>query len=230
MALETRVLIADADSTIRDIIKISAMEQGWMVDEVGDGITALKGFRRTQYHLAILDTDLPDIDGKLVCRYLRKNSKLPVIFISRSGNEADKLAGFAVGGNDYMVKPFYPRELIARAKNLLTLCGHHSSASKEIEIGPFHVDLSSRVIYVDGRRLQLTPKEYDLLLFFCQNPGQAFSRDALLDLVWGEEFFGSDRTVDTHIKTLRSRIAPHQGTIVTIWGYGYKFEPEARSG
>ena len=224
MVGDTRLLIADTDAAVRGIIRISAQEEGWRCDEAGDGITALKLFRHNVFHLAILDFDLTELDGKIVCRQIRKNHDIPVIFLSAHSGEAERLAGFAAGGNDYIIKPFYPRELVARAKSLLTLYGHAPEQKKTLACGKITIDLLSHKVTVDGRQLTLTPKEYELLLFFCQNPSKAYSRDALLNLVWGEDFYGSDRTVDTHVKSLRGKISPYHYYIVTIWGMWYKFE------
>lgn len=218
-----RILVADADTTVRDIIQLAAAEQSWRCDFATDGISALKHLRRNRYNIVILDTELPDVDGFLVCRQLRKNERMPVIFISKSGAEADRLAGFEAGANDYVIKPFYPRELIARIKNLLNLTGYNNLPEpKTLAAGKLRLDIDSRTAELDGRLLQLAPKEYELLLFFCQRPFQAFSRDALLNEIWGEEFFGSDRTVDTHVKSLRGKLRPYD-YIETVWGYGYKF-------
>ena len=224
MMKDTRLLIADTDAAIRGIIRVSAQEEGWDYSEAGDGITALKLFRRGAYHIAILDYSLAELDGKIVCRQIRKSSTIPVIFLSTYAGEAERLAGFTVGGNDYLLKPFYPRELIARIKSLLSLHGHAPEPQRILACGGISIDLLSHKVSVDGRSLTLTPKEYDLLLFFCQNPSKAYSRDALLNLVWGEDFYGSDRTVDTHVKGLRGKIQPYHDYIVTMWGVGYKFE------
>lgn len=225
MALETKLLIADADASIRGIVALFAAEEGWRCDAASDGISVLKLLRREQYDLVILDTDLAGVDGKIICRHLRKTTRIPVIFLSMNGAETERLEGFAAGGNDYLVKPFYPRELVARIKNLLMLCGHSPARTKSLTVGGIRIDLESRAVTVDGQGVPLTPKEYDLLLFFARNPQQAFSRDALLDLVWGQGFDGTDRTVDSHVKSLRGKIRPHQDYIVTVWGYGYKFAP-----
>ena len=224
MINDTRLLVADADTTVRSIIRVAVEEEGWDIFEVSDGITALKLFRRNSFHIAILDYDLPELDGRIVCRQIRKNSNIPVIFLSNHTGELERLTGFSAGGNDYLMKPFYPRELVARIKSLLSLHGHAPEAQKTLTRGEITIDLFSHKAMVENKELNLTPKEYDLLLFLCQNPSKAYSRDALLNLVWGEDFCGSDRTVDTHIKSLRGKLYPYHYYIVTIWGVGYKFE------
>ena len=225
LAGEIHLMVADGDSSIRNIIVMIAKAEGWKCDEAADGIAALKRLRHREYQMVILDTDLPELDGKIVCRHIRKSSRIPIIFIGKSGTEEERLEGFAVGGNDYLVRPFYPRELVARIKNLFWLINQASEIPKIMEFGGIRLDLDSHAVLVEKRRVQLTPKEYDLLVFFSKNPGQAFSRDALLNMVWGHEFFGSDRTVDTHVKSLRSKIHPLQHYVETIWGFGYKFSP-----
>jgi two-component system response regulator ResD len=221
---ETKLLIADADPTVREIIGLCAKEEGWLCDNAQDGISALKLLRRSAYHLAILETELPEVSGYIVCRHLRKSAGMPVIFISRHSNETNRIAGFEAGGNDYVIKPFYPRELVLRVKNLLNIWGHTANAPSIIKAGDISLNLGAHQAMVNGSEVKLTPKEFDLLLFFMRNQRQAFSRDSLLQLVWGQDFFGTDRTVDTHVKSLRGKILPCQNSIQTVWGYGYKFE------
>lgn len=223
MANQIRLLAADADLSVREIIRLAAAEQGWACESAKDGISALKLVRRNQYHLAVVEVELPEINGLIVCRQLRKTPGIPVILIARDGRENSRLEGFAAGGNDYVLKPFYPHELMARVRNLLELCGMHVHPRNVIAAGELRIEADSRTVTLAGKRLQLSPKEYDLLLFFCKNADRAFSRDSLLDLVWGTDFEGTDRTVDTHIKSLRSKLAPYQSCIETVWGFGYKF-------
>jgi two-component system response regulator ResD len=218
-----RILAADGDLSVREIIRLAAGEQRWACDEAADGVAALKLLRRGSYHVAALDAELPDIDGVFICRHLRKTVQTPVIILSRNGAEQSRLAAFEAGGNDYVLKPFYPRELVARIRSLLALTGHGTNAARGIDAGKLRVDTQSRTASLEGRSLQLTPKEYELLLFFCRHPFHAFSRDTLLDEVWGQDFFGSDRTVDTHVKSLRCKLQPY-GYIETVWGFGYKFK------
>lgn len=225
MAKIVRLLVADADASIREIIRLSAMEEGWHCDEAGDGLTALKMAHRGLYQLAVLDVDLPEVDGKILCRHIRRNMKAPVILLGMRGAESDRLAAFDAGGNDYLIKPFYPRELIARARSLMALSERIDPATQKVTCGALLIDPEAREAWVNGRTLQLAPKEYELLLFLCQNPNQAFTRDALLDLVWGPDFFGTDRTVDTHIKMLRNKLRPYDTLLETVWGYGYRLNP-----
>ncbi len=225
MPRETRILVADADASVREVVRLAAREAGWLCDDAPDGITALKQLRRRDYELVVASVELPELDGLVVCRHVRKTNLIPVILISKNGKEMDRLTGFAAGGNDYLVKPFYPRELIARAKNLMELCDCAPSVTSTFIAGHIRIEDDSHSVFVDGKRTALSPKEYDLLLFFVKNPLQVFSRDKLLDLVWGPEFDGTDRTVDTHVKSLRAKIKPFQSCIETVWGLGYKFSP-----
>jgi len=221
---DIRLLVVDGDSTTRGVIRKKATEEGYACDEAADGISAIKLFRRRDYNLLLIDTQLPELDGANVCRQIRRMSDVPIIIISERGSEADKLFGFELGADDYVVKPFSVLELFARIKVFLHRGGGQSrSAPSKISFGGLFIDSVSRTVYVDDRMVQLTPKEYDLLFFLSQNPNKAFSRDMLLNEVWGYDFTGSDRTVDTHIKTLRENIKPYDQYIVTVWGFGYKF-------
>ncbi|HHU30069.1 MAG: response regulator transcription factor [Bacillota bacterium] len=219
-----KLLIADADPSVRAIVRRCAEDEKWLLDEAKDGIEAVKLLRRKKYHLIILEVELPVIDGFMICENLKHNPDILVIFISKKSSEIDRLAAFEAGGNDYIIKPFYPRELVARIKNLLKLAGIVSMANQFLYSGKLKIDLYSQDVYADNRRIKLTPREYNLLLFFCRNPNKAFSRSMLLDLVWGRQFEGTDRTVDTHVKSLREKIKPYHNYITTVWGYGYKYE------
>ena len=218
----TRILIATGDSTLRQQIVTAAENENHLTEEAPDGISALKHIRRNLYQAVILDTDLPEIGGLTVCREIRKLSNVPVIMLSSLSSEKDRLQGFLSGGNDYMVKPIYISELMARVASFIALTAAPANKSDLITVGELTVDSSSRNVYINRKKIRLTPKEYDLLYFLCQNRNRAFSRDTLLDQVWGRGFYGTDRTVDTHIKSLRRQIKPHQDCIVTVWGFGYK--------
>lgn len=221
---DIRLLIVDRESAIRNAIKQVAMVQGYAFDEAADGIAALKLFRRHDYNVVLLDTDLPELDGKNVCRQIRKVSDVPILIISASCSEQDKLSAFELGADDYIAKPFSPKEVLARVKVFLHRTGSRTrSVPAKITFGGLFIDTISREVTADEHIVQLTPKEYDLLFFLSQNPNKAFSRETLLNDVWGYDFTGSDRTVDTHIKTLRENIRPYDTCIVTVWGFGYKF-------
>ncbi len=216
-----RLLVADADSTVRDILRFCSTEEGWHLDEARDGVAAIKLLRRNRFHILILDRDLPIIDGMMVCEQACSNT--PVIFLSRRSSEQDRLSCFEAGGSDFVQKPFYPRELIARAKSILRLSGV-SADDSIVDFEKIRINISSQEVFVDNSRVRLTPREYGLLVFLCRNPNRAFSRESLLNLVWGQQFDGTDRTVDTHVKSIREKIQPYQYYISTVWGFGYKLE------
>lgn len=219
-----RILAAEADASIREIIKYAALGEGWATDEAGDGIAAVKLLRRKAYQAAILSCDLPTIDGYMVFDLTREQLRCPVIFIGKSGSEEERLAAFEAGGNDYLQKPFFPRELLARMRNLMGLYGAFIQKRDTILIGPIRVERHSQNVFLYDHNIWLTPREYNLLVQFCQNPGRAFSRAELLNAAWGPSFEGGERTVDTHVKSLREKLRPYHEHIKTIWGFGYKFE------
>lgn len=222
---DIRLLVVDEDDSVRSTIKKSAEKEGFTVEEAANGIAALKLFRRNQYQLVVLDTVLPELDGRNVCRQIRKVSDVPIIFVSSESGQEDVLAGFEIGADDYMVKPFFPPELMARIKVFIHRSGVQKiDSTRIITANELQIDVVSRMVYVDSRVVKLTPKEYDLLLFLMRNPNKAFSRDTLLNEVWGNDLFVSDRTIDTHIKSLRENLKPYQRYIATVWGFGYKFD------
>jgi len=221
---EVRLLIADNDETIRNQIRKMAESEGYAFDFAADGIHAIKLFKRRDYYLIILDTNLPGLDGWNVCRQIRKVSEIPIIIVSSLSGERDKLLAFESGADDYVCKPFSALELAARIKVFLYRSkGIKPAAPSKIAVEGLIIDSGAHAVYVDDRFVKLTPKEYELLFFLSQNPNKAFSREMLLNEVWGYEFIGSDRTVDTHIKTLRENIRPYDACIITVWGFGYKF-------
>ena len=219
-----RVLVAEEDMNICEIIRLGAIEQGWEISEARDGIAAIKLLRRNKYQIVVLSFDLPIIDGGMVLAMMRDELRCPVIFVGKSGAEEDRLAAFEAGGNDYLQKPFFPRELLARMRNLMGLYGIHYEKRDTLVAGPIRIERHAQIAFVNDAKLKLTQREFNLLLQLCSRPGHAFSREALLDSAWGESFSGGDRTVDTHIKSLREKLRPNQGCIKTVWGYGYKFE------
>ena len=219
-----RLLIIDKDEVTRITIKRMAAVLRYSYDEAADGIAALKLFRRHDYDIIIMDPDLPELDGKNVCRQIRKVSDVPILITCVKCSEEDKLSAFELGADDYIVKPFFPQELFSRIRVFLHRTGTLArSMPTKMAFGGLLIDTRSRVVYVDDRIVQLTPKEYNLLFFLSQNPNKAFSRETLLNEVWGHDFIGSDRTVDTHVRTLRENIKPYDSSIATVWGFGYKF-------
>ncbi len=223
----SKILIVDDEDKIRDIIKKYAAFDGYEVDEASGGLEAVSKCREREYDIIILDIMMPDLDGFSVCREIRKKSNVPIIMLSARGEEYDKLHGFEVGIDDYVVKPFSPKELMMRVAAVLKRTS--APATESLEIGGIKIDFSARIVYVDGSKIDLTPKEYDLLFYFAKNKGIALTREKLISNVWGYDFYGDDRTLDTHIKLLRKNLGPYNNYIVTLRGVGYRFE-EYRDG
>lgn len=222
-----KILIVDDEEKIRDIIKEYASLESLGVDEASNGLEALNLVKQNEYTLIILDVMMPILDGWSACREIRKTSNIPIIMLTARSEEYDKLLGFELGVDDYVTKPFSPRELMARIKAIIRR-SKQASEDKEsndrVKIEGIEIDFNSRNVYVDGEYVSLTPKEYELLKFFIQNENMVFSRDQLLNSVWGYDFAGDDRTVDTHVRMLRESLGDYRKLIVTVWGTGYKFE------
>lgn len=218
----SKILIVDDEDKIREIIKKYAAFDGFETDEASGGLEAISKTREKDYDLIILDIMMPDLDGFSVCREIRKKYNTPIIMLSARGEEYDRLHGFEVGVDDYVVKPFSPKELMMRVAAILK---RTSSANIDVmEIGGIKIDFSARIVYIDGEKVDMTPKEYDLLFYFARNRGIALTREKLISNVWGYDFFGDDRTLDTHIKLLRKSLGAYANYIVTLRGVGYRFE------
>lgn len=220
----SRILIVDDEELIRDLIKEYISLENFVADEAVDGIQALQLFKQFNYDLIILDVMMPGMDGWSLCREIRNTSQVPVIMLTARGEEYDKLLGFELGVDDYMVKPFSPRELLARMKAIMRRSVVRDEPDDYISFEGLTIIFDSHNVYVDDNLVNLTPKEYDLLSFFARNTNRVFSREQLLDSVWGYDFIGDTRTVDTHIKMLRESLGVYRKFIVTVWGTGYKFE------
>jgi len=222
-----KILIVDDEERLREMIREYISLEGYEMDEASDGVEALNLFKRQNYSLVILDIMMPKMDGWSVCREIRKESNVPVIMLTARGEEYDKLFGFELGVDDYMIKPFSPKELLARMKAIIRRNASAPIDKVKENIVKFQglvIEFDAHNIYVDNKLVTLTPKEYSLLSFLVNNPNKVFSRDQLLNEVWGYDFIGDDRTVDTHIKMLRESIKEYRKFIVTVWGTGYKFE------
>lgn len=221
-----RLLVADPNPQPRAAIREFCSTEGWMLDEALDGITAIKLFRRNGYRLVMLNPNLPELDGRNVLIQLRNVSDVPIFLLCDAPNETQCLDGYRLGADDVVRVPFSTAELAARIKVFLRRTG---SATREDEpklaYKGLYIDTFSHTVYVNETPVLLPPRQYALLAFLSQNPNRAFSRESLLDEVWGEDFAGTGRTVDTHIKALRQRIEPYGHYLATVWGYGYKFEP-----
>lgn len=218
-----RILLADDDERIRGIVREYAQAEDWTFDEAGDGEEALKLFSAGGYALVVLDVMMPKLDGWGALKQIRKESDVPVILLTARNEEYDRLLGFELGVDDYIGKPFSPRELIARMKALIKRSGAASAAQAPVEFGGLRVDAAAHTVQADGEDVSLSPKEFDLLAFFVSRPDVAFTRDQLLNHVWGYDFFGDARTVDTHVKSLRDKLGRYRERIVTVWGTGYRF-------
>ena len=217
-----KILIVDDEDSIREVVREYAEINGYEADEATDGIDALDKIRSTTYDCVILDVMMPRLDGFSACREIKKIQDIPVIILSARQEEYDKLFGFELGVDDYVVKPFSPKELMARVKVVLERQRPHKNRMLVVE--GLHVDMDGRTVEVDGEKAQLTPKEIDLLMYLLSHPNVALSRERLLSDVWGFDFYGDDRTVESHIKMLRSHIGQYRDRIVTVRGMGYKFE------
>lgn len=227
-----KILIADDEPRIRELIREHLSHEGFVCEEASDGSAALAILRAGGIDLAILDVMMPFMDGMSVLREMRAQKLgIPVIMVTARGEEYDKLAGLEGGADDYVVKPFSPRELVARVRAVLarTLPKEQGDAERYI-FGDLVVDTASHSVKIAGEEAPLTPKEFDLLVFLASNKGIALSREKILQRVWNYDYYGEDRTVDTHVKMLRGHLGKYRDNIVTVWGIGYKFDPDIRGG
>ena len=220
-----KLLVVDDEDKIREVIKEYAEFSGYEVTEAADGMSAIGLCKLNDYDLIIMDVMMPKLDGFSSVKEIKKFKDIPVIMLSARGEEYDKLFGFELGIDDYVVKPFSPKELMARVNAVLQRkSGSENNSAQVMKFDGLEVNFAARTITVDGERVNLTPKEYDLLFYLIQNKNIALSRDKLLSDIWGYDFFGDDRTIDTHIKNLRNNLGPYRNFIVTLRGVGYKFE------
>ena len=222
-----RLLVVDDEDGIRAIIRKYAEYEGHTVTEAADGMEAVLKVKNDEFDLIIMDIMMPELDGFSACRQIRKTSDVPILMLSARGEEYDRINGFELGIDDYVVKPFSPRELMLRIDAILKRVGRTAPVKKEEEVLTFEglrVDFAARLVYVDGMRADLSPKEYDLLFYMVKNRNLALSREKLITEVWGYEFYGDDRTLDTHIKLLRRSLGEYSKFIVTVRSVGYRFE------
>ena len=220
------LLAVDDEKDIVELISRFAEHEGHTVDTAENGVQALSLCQRNDYDLIILDIMMPEMDGFTFCKKLREEKKTPVIMLSALGAEYDKLMGFELGIDDYVVKPFSPRELMARVKAVLAR-NPSGRPKDEIVIQGIRMDVLSHEVYVDDVKTELTAKEYELLSYLIQNKGIALTRENILNAVWGYDYFGDDRTVDWQIKLLRGKLGPYRKCIVTLRGTGYRFDEKA---
>lgn len=226
------ILVVDDESRIRAIIRKYAEFEGHRVTEAGDGMEAVCLCRRESYDLIIMDIMMPELDGFSACREIRKITDTPIIMLSARGEEYDKINGFELGIDDYVVKPFSPKELMLRVEAVMKRVNRPQGVpnapapNQVIEMGEggLRADVTARIVYVDGERVDMSPKEYDLFFYMLSNRNIALSRERLISEVWGYDFYGDARTLDTHIKLLRKSLGPYAKFIVTLRGVGYRFE------
>ncbi|AEF94290.1 two component transcriptional regulator, winged helix family [Desulfotomaculum nigrificans CO-1-SRB] len=225
-----KILIIDDEAKIRDLVKVYLVKEGFEVQELSDGNEAVNLIKAEHYDLVLLDLMLPGVDGLTICKEIRKFSQVPVIILTARGDEIDRVIGLEVGADDYIVKPFSPREMVARVKAVLRRMAPGTvnlpQPERLLTFPDLEINPESRVVVVKGQEISLTPREFDLLLFLASFPGRAFSREQLLTNVWGYDYFGDLRTVDTHINRLRDKLSVNgaRQPIATVWGVGYKFE------
>ena len=222
-----KLLIVDDEARIRALIAKYAAFEGFETEEAENGMQAIEMCRRQRYDLIIMDVMMPELDGFSAVREIRKTDQVPVIMLSARGEEYDRIHGFELGIDDYVVKPFSPKELMMRVSAVLRRGGEPEKQAEDIvTIGGLTVDFTARRVTVDGTEADLSPKEYDLLFYMIRNRGIALTREKLITDVWGYDFLGDDRTLDTHIKLLRRQLGPYADRITTLRGVGYRFEKE----
>lgn len=225
-----KILVVDDEEMIRRLIAKYATFEGHTVVEAGDGMEAVRLCREGGYDILILDIMMPELDGFSACREIRKFSDIPIIMLSARGEEYDKINGFGLGVDDYVVKPFSPKELMLRVEAVMKRVRASAkgadtpSANEIVDLGGLRADLTARIVYIDGERADMSPKEYELFFYMLKNRNIALSRDKLLSEVWGYDYFGDDRTLDTHIKLLRRSLGKYADYIVTLRGVGYRFD------
>ncbi|MCR5134004.1 MAG: response regulator transcription factor [Clostridiales bacterium] len=222
-----KLLVVDDEPMIREVIREYAEFNDFEVEEAADGMEAVSKCRESDYDILIMDIMMPRLDGFSACKEIKKSKDIPVIMLSARSEEYDKLFGFELGIDDYVTKPFSPKELMARINAVITRHNAQSQTqekSDEIVFDGLKINIPARTVEVDGEKVEMTPKEYDLLFYLVENKNLALSRDTLLQDIWGYDFFGEDRTIDTHIKNLRNNLGPYRDHIVTVRGVGYKFE------
>ena len=219
------VLIVEDDKEIREGIKIYLKSQGYQVYQAADGVEGLEVIKREEIHLAIVDIMMPRMDGWQTCREIRRDSTVPIIMLTARSEERDELQGFELGVDEYISKPFSPKILVARVGALLKRI-YGTDAEEKMEAGGIELDKAAHQVQVDGKSIDLSYKEFELLTYFLENQGIALSREKILNNVWNYDYFGDARTIDTHVKKLRNKLGDKGNYIKTIWGMGYKFEVE----
>ncbi|MGN0601696.1 MAG: response regulator transcription factor [Oscillospiraceae bacterium] len=219
-----KILVVDDEQRIREIIKEYAEFNGFEVVQAEDGMEAVEKVKNEDFDIIVMDIMMPKLDGYSACKEIKKIKEIPVIMLSARGEEYDKLFGFEIGVDDYVVKPFSPKELMARIRAVMNRVNGSKKEEDVIKYKTLEINFTAREVLIDGEKVSMTPKEYDLLFYMVKNMNIALSREKLLEEVWGFDFYGDDRTVDTHIKMLRNSLKQYRNLIVTLRGMGYKFE------
>lgn len=219
------VLVVDDEKLIRDVIKEYLYLEKFDVDEAENGLEAINKVKENTYDIIIMDIMMPKMDGYTACKEIKAIKDIPFIMLSARGEEYDKLIGFDLGVDDYVTKPFSPKELVARIK---AVTKRKDNSSEIYVIKGIKLDNVAHDVFIDDKKIYLTPKEYDLLKYFIDNKNIALTRENLLSNIWGYDFYGDDRTIDTHVKTLRKHLGKYKDMIITIRGVGYKFEYEEK--
>ncbi|MEK4404305.1 response regulator transcription factor [Sporosarcina sp. FSL K6-6792] len=218
------IMIIDDEPQMRNLIRMFLEKEGYTVVEATDGIHALSLIDQTNPQLLLVDVMMPFMDGFTFAKEIKRTSTIPLIFLSAKGDEWDKIQGLKLGGDDYIVKPFLPGELLARIESVLRRSYQNIPVADTLTVGPLVIDNGAHTVSLNGKPLLLTLKEFGMLHVLAKNKGRVYSREQLLHIVWGEEHQSSERTVDTHIKTLRLKMGNNGDLIETVWGIGYKFE------
>ena len=226
MTMSRSILIVEDDKNIADLLRLYLEKEGMTCHVAGDGLEGLEKFHAVQPDLVMLDIMLPSMDGWSVCRKIRETSKTPIIMLTAKGELEDKVSGLEMGADDYITKPFETKEVLARIHAVLRRFGEEEQMEKKISFDRLVVNLDSYELLVDGKRVDTPPKELELLFHLASSPNRVFTRNQLLDEVWGFDYFGDSRTVDVHIKRLREKLegVSSQWSLKTVWGVGYKFE------
>ncbi len=218
------IMIIDDEPQMRKLIRMFLEKEGYTVVEATDGVHALSLIAKTDPQLLLVDVMMPYMDGFTFAKEIKRTSTIPLIFLSAKGDEWDKIQGLKLGGDDYIVKPFLPGELLARIESVLRRSYQNKPVADTLTVGPLVIDNGAHTVSLNGNPLSLTLKEFGMLHVLAKNKGRVYSREQLLHIVWGEEHQSSERTVDTHIKTLRLKMGNDGELIETVWGIGYKFE------
>jgi DNA-binding response OmpR family regulator len=220
------ILVVDDEKNIVQLARLYLNNEGFRVEAAHDGKQALEKAKSLRPDLIVLDLMMPEMDGLTVCKELRKTSNVPVIILTARGDDIDRIIGLEIGADDYMAKPFNPRELVARVKAVLRRSQGEREVPEVVEAGPLRIDIASREATLDGRGLQLRAKEFDLLTAFAQHKGTVLDRERLLRMVWGTDYYGDSRTIDVHVAWLRDKLGDSAVKIQTVWGVGYKLVVE----